>query len=322
MVSRITRALILLQLAAAAIFFVLARTLWHIQSWWVAAILSIGLVYLFRLLITSNNFFLAWLYSSETPENYRLNWRQALRLFRGEFNATMLSSSWSMPFRTFSQRLSSNPTGLPVLFIHGYGCNSGYWDAMSRLLVDAHISHAAVDLEPVFGGIDDFVPIVQRAVESLCSVTGKGKIIIVAHSMGGLVARAYLRTHGSARIAKVITLGTPHHGTGLANSGIGLNGRQMRWTGRAHNGRPSEWLQELDQTEDRALRPLFVSIYSHHDNIISPQTSSHLPGAENIEFHGIGHVALALHPAVQARVLQEIRRASQQELARQLQHPD
>jgi hypothetical protein len=54
---------------------------------------------------------------------------------------------------------------------------------------------------------------------------------------------------------------------------------------------------------------LFVSIYSHHDNIIAPQTSSRLPGATNIELCGIGHVALAPHPAVQARVIDEIRRA-------------
>lgn len=310
MIARITRTLLLIQFAVAATFFFLALKIWHVQSVWLALLLSVGIVYLFRLLITANNFFLAWLYRSTTPDEYRLDWWGALRLFRGEFNATMLSSSWSMPFLAFKQRIAGNPSGLPVLFIHGYGCNSGYWHAMSKLLANANISHGAVDLEPVFGGIDDFVPIVDRAVEALCKTTRQDKIIIVAHSMGGLVSRAYLRARGGTRIAKVITLGTPHHGTGLANSGIGLNGRQMRWTGRGENGRPSDWLQELEKTEDRTLRPLFVSIYSHHDNIISPQTSSHLPGAKNLEFHGIGHVALALHPLIQARVLDEIQRTS------------
>ena len=44
------------------------------------------------------------------------------------------------------------------------------------------------------------------------------KIVIVAHSMGGLVARAYMQVHGgAAKIIKLITLATPHHGSPGAN---------------------------------------------------------------------------------------------------------
>jgi len=42
------------------------------------------------------------------------------------------------------------------------------------------------------------------------------EIVIVAHSMGGLVARSAIEEHG-AKVAKLITLGTPHLGTPLAN---------------------------------------------------------------------------------------------------------
>jgi triacylglycerol esterase/lipase EstA (alpha/beta hydrolase family) len=181
---------------------------------------------------------------------------------------------------------------------------------MSAALLRAGIAHRAVDLEPVTAGIDDYVPQVHQAVEALCKESGSEKVVIVAHSMGGLVARAYLRRHGPQRVAKVITLGTPHRGTSTAQFGIGLNCRQMHWTGDEQEGVCSEWLHELAASEDPAVYALFVSIYSHHDNIIAPQTSSHLSGATNIELCGIGHVALALHPAVQARVIDEIRRAS------------
>jgi hypothetical protein len=80
----------------------------------------------------------------------------------------------------------------------------------------------------------------------------------------------------------------------------------MLWTGSAENGRCSDWLEGLAQDEDLALRPLFVSIFSHQDNIVSPQMSSHLPGARNIEFNGIGHVALGLHPRIQQEVMAAI----------------
>lgn len=218
-----------------------------------------------------------------------------------------MSSSWTMPFHTFSRRIVANPATPPVLLIHGYGCNSGYWHAMSKALIRANITHYAINLEPVLGGIDEYVPKIHEAVEHICRENGGSKTVIIAHSMGGLAARAYLRDHGSRRIARVITLGTPHHGTALARFGIGLNTRQMLWTLGEQECLSSAWLRKLAASEDESVYRLIVSIYSHQDNIVSPQTSSHLNGARNIEFHGIGHVALASHALIQAQVIREIR---------------
>jgi triacylglycerol lipase len=312
MVTLVTRILIVLQATAGLALCWVALRYWQVGSPWLAAAIGAGAVLLFRLLITANNFCISWLYSSETPKDRQLSFLGALRLFAGEFFATMKSSTWTMAFHQFEKNEVVKPVGLPVLLIHGYGCNSGYWHGMSRAFQRANILHHAVSLEPMFGGMEDFVPIVRRAVDSLCKSTNTDKIIIVAHSMGGLVARAYIREYGSGHIAKVITLGTPHSGTALANFGIGQNSRQMRWTGSAQTGRPSRWLAELAQAEPPEVRALFVSIYSHHDNIVSPQTSAVLQGAKNVEFHGIGHVALALHPAVQAKVVEEVLATTQQ----------
>lgn len=271
------------------------------------AILSAAAVLLFvRMLITANNFRLAWRFRSETPGHYRLTPLQACRLFLAEFRSTMLSSSWTLPFRAVSGHQARQSHGLPVLLIHGYGCNSGYWHSMSRKLREAGITHQAVSLEPVFGDIDSFVPAIHEAVERLCQESGSPLVVLLAHSMGGLVARAYLCVHGDARIARVITLGTPHHGTGLAGFGMGDNSEQMRWIAAESGGTPSAWLQQLAAREDCKRYALFVSIYSHHDNIIAPQTSSELPGARNIDLHGIGHVALGLNPRVQEIVIDEI----------------
>lgn len=314
MIVRITRLLLLIQFLFAAGAGFIAIRIFHLANVGLAALIGIGVIFLLRLLITANNFFLAARFRSDTPEHCRIGWWQACKLFAGEFRATMTASSWTMPFRTFSMREVPKPEGLPALLIHGYGCNSGYWHAMSKALLKANIAHHAVDLEPVIGGIDEYVLPIHQAVERLCARTGHDKIVIVAHSMGGLAARAYLRVHGSRRIAKVITLGTPHHGTGLAHFGVGLNTHQMRWTATEQEGLASEWLRKLASDESPLIHRLFVSIYSHHDNIISPQTSSHLPGAKNIELHAIGHVALALHPLVQAHVIREIREASRDEV--------
>ena len=306
MIARITRILLLLQLFIAVGISLLLTKLFQL-NYAVAIGLGLGTVLLLRAIITVNNFILAWRFRSETPEHYRIGWWSACRLFASEFKATMLSSSWTMPFHAFSRRLASQPDGLPVLLIHGYGCNSGYWHPMSKVLSKANITHYAIDMEPIIGGIDEYAPVIQRAIQRMCRETGHNKVILIGHSMGGLAARAYLRACGSSHVAKVITLGTPHHGTGLAHFGIGLNTEQMRWTVTEQEGIASEWLRELATSETDEIYRLIVSIYSHHDNIISPQTSSHLAGAKNLEFHAIGHVALALDPVIQAQVIREIR---------------
>lgn len=42
--------------------------------------------------------------------------------------------------------------------------------------------------------------------------SGRNKVNIVSHSMGGLVARDYIRQFGSGSVHKLITIGTPNHG--------------------------------------------------------------------------------------------------------------
>ncbi|MGC4244109.1 MAG: lipase, partial [Herbaspirillum sp.] len=65
----------------------------------------------------------------------------------------------------------------------------------------------------------------------------------------------------------------------------------------------------LAATEEADALGHIVSIYSHHDNIVSPQTSAHLEGAWNIPVIGIGHVALALEPSIHKMVIELIHNA-------------
>jgi triacylglycerol esterase/lipase EstA (alpha/beta hydrolase family) len=305
---RMLRLLLLAQAAAALAIGACAWRWFGVASPLAALLLGAGLVLLVRLLINANNFFLSSRSASATPAEFRINAGARLRLFGEEFTASMLQSSWHMPRAAPRQVIYPGSTHPPVLMLHGYGCNCGYWAALTPLLDAAGISHATLDLEPVTGDIDGYVPAVQSACDALSAAAGAPKLIIVAHSMGGLVARAWLRAHGAARVARVITLGTPHHGTSLAGFGVGRNAAQMR-RGRANDGLANPWLDDLAASESAETRALVTSIYSHHDNIVSPQTSSFLEGARNIDFGGVGHVALGRNRRVLARVMQEVRAA-------------
>ncbi|MBD8533345.1 MULTISPECIES: alpha/beta fold hydrolase [unclassified Massilia] len=269
---------------------------------WMALALGLACVVLVRLVINMNNFVLSACFASPTPREFHLGWRARLRLLAEEYRSSMLATSWFMPHARACRRIEADSGYVPVLLIHGYGCNSGYWRHLMPRLERNHISYAAIDLEPVGGAIDGYVPLVERAVAELCAATGAAQVAIVAHSMGGLVARAWMREYGSARVARLVTLGTPHHGTGLANFGLGANAAQMRRV----RGVACDWLCQLAASEDPARRALVTSIFSHHDNIVSPQTSSVLEGARNLALGGVGHVALGCNGRVLDLVMEEL----------------
>jgi triacylglycerol esterase/lipase EstA (alpha/beta hydrolase family) len=245
-----------------------------------------------------NNFVLSAVFASPTPAAHRLTLRARARMLACEYRASMVLTTWTMARAGAATRIYPESGQVPVLLLHGYGANSGYWAHLTPLLDAARISHASVDLEPVAAGIDDYAPLVERHVQALLAATGAKQVAIVAHSMGGLVARAWMRAHGHTRVARALTLGTPHHGTAMARFGLGPSALQMR--------PGSDWLRTLDAGEGGATRALITSIFTHHDNIIAPQTSSRLAGARNVELGGVGHVALGRDARVLAEVIREL----------------
>jgi len=273
---------------------------------WQAVAIGVMSVVLVRLAINMNNFVMSRRVASPTPPQYQLGPVAAVRMLGEEFGASMLVSSWHMPRARPHTRIHPDCRTPPVLLLHGYGCNSGYWAYLTARLNAAGISHATLDLEPLTGDIDGFADAIEEGATRLLRAAGAQQVIIVGHSMGGLAARAWLRRHGSAQVARVITLGTPHHGTCLAAFGIGVNAAQMRRAGI--DGPACAWLSELALHEDAATRGRITSIYTHHDNIVAPQTSGHLAGARNIDIGGVGHVALGRNRRVLALVMDEIGR--------------
>ena len=302
MIARILKWLMLLQVLAVLGVAYLAMQAWGVGSPAAALLLGAAMLLAVRALVVARNFWQSRRLGSPVPAQYQLGAIGAARLFFGELRATLRSSSWDMLRPRLHAADNVAGQGLPVLLVHGYVCNRGYWAQLSRQLARAGIAHDAVDLEPINADIEDFVPQVEQAVARLCARAGSDRVMLVAHSMGGLVARAWLRRHGAQRVARIITLGTPHHGTALANLAAGANARQMSRVDDA----PSPWLAQLAASETPAARALITSIYSHHDNIVAPQASAQLPGARNIAFGGIGHVALASDARVLRLVLEEI----------------
>lgn len=208
--------------------------------------------------------------------------------------------SWRQPFRWRSlpddeSAQADGDTGPAVVFIHGFVCNRGLWLPWMRELRAQGVPYTSVNLEPVFGSIDDYVPLIDDAVRHAQALTGQPPLLI-CHSMGGLAARAWLAATPKARerVHRVVTIGSPHAGTWLAQYSRVTNGRQMR----QNNG----WLRGLQQRETQsppqAPYALFTCWYSNTDNIVFPASTATLPGADNRLVRGAAHVAMAFHPEV------------------------
>jgi pimeloyl-ACP methyl ester carboxylesterase len=186
-----------------------------------------------------------------------------------------------------------------LILVHGYGCNRGVWAAWLQRLQELQIPCVAVQLKPLFASIDDYGHLVEAAVEGLQRRTGQAPVI-VAHSMGGMAARAWWAQDGTAsRLHRLITIGSPHQGTLLARFGWGANASQMRLD--------SAWLARLQASETQAQADRTICYYSDGDNMIIPSASATLPGADNRKIPAMGHVAMVDHPVIFAAALDSVR---------------
>ncbi|MGM5480244.1 MAG: lipase family alpha/beta hydrolase [Nanobdellota archaeon] len=60
--------------------------------------------------------------------------------------------------------------------------------------------------------IENYAIRLKELVDLILYRSQSDKVILVSHSMGGLVSREYLRLFGSDNVDKLITIGTPNHG--------------------------------------------------------------------------------------------------------------
>ncbi len=217
-----------------------------------------------------------------------------VRAWAGETLMALRVFAWRQPFRWRAvPDLLTGPQVRArhgVVFLHGFVCNRGFWTPWLQPMRDEGRAFVAVNLEPVFGAIDACLPRVQEAVDRVRQATGRPPVL-VCHSMGGLVARAWVRTQDDPQVvAHVVTIGSPHAGTWLARFSHLPNGRQMR--------PDSAWLQALREDWGPLHAARYTCWYSNCDNIVMPPSTATMPGADNRLVLGVAHVGLAFRPEV------------------------
>lgn len=106
----------------------------------------------------------------------------------------------------------------PILLVHGLCGDSTDWNAFKGVLRSrGHSVYADLNLTPPNARPADLV---DEFAERLHDIEAPS-VTVIAHSMGGLVAREYIRRQALAgepsQIGTLVTIGTPHHGSHAAS---------------------------------------------------------------------------------------------------------
>jgi triacylglycerol lipase len=286
----IVASLIALQVAAVVTAIILARP-WYAAT--VPALVVLGYV----TVLAVEFLILRGSYDRDDP--LRPSHVHLIAAWIGEIFAAPRAFLWRQPF--FARAIpddaaASSQARRGVVLVHGFFCNRGLWNPWLRRLQQAHIPFIAVNLEPVFGSINDYRDTIEAAVETLRQATSLAPIV-VAHSMGGLAVRAWLATAPDASQAhRIVTIASPHAGTSMARRGYAANVAEMRVG--------SAWLSDLRSREPASTRSRFICFWSHCDNIVFPTRSAMLAEADNRHLEATAHVQMVLHPAVIEAVLE------------------
>jgi triacylglycerol esterase/lipase EstA (alpha/beta hydrolase family) len=236
-------------------------------------------------------FAVSWIWRTPRPPDAQLDFAGSVRLFIGEVLAVAISWPLIALHRLVIRDPAPAPAKRPIVLVHGVMVNDGVWFTIRRHLARQSVAAVyTINYGPPYGDIEQFAEQLGEKIESVCAATGATRVLLVCHSMGGLVARAYLRQRGPARIERIITIGTPHHGSVFARGVIGRCLAQMR---------PGNvWLVELNRDEAKPPPVPITSIWSRHDSLVAPQASSELACAKNMAVVGVGHNALLVDRGV------------------------
>ena len=246
-------------------------------------------------------FAIAWFWRARRPRSVRIGWRRTLRLLWREYATLAGAAPRIMLYRALMPDPPPAPIAVPVVLVHGVLCNSGIWAGFARSLRRSGVAGVySLSYGPPLASIELFADQLAAKIDAVLASTQARTAMIVGHSMGGLVARAYMRKYGTAKIARVLTIGSPHHGSIHAWLFPGASLAQLR------PGNP--WLAALNRERVEAS-PRFLSLWSWHDSMVAPQTSCELPGAVDVALVGVGHNALLGDGRVLAQALAEIEAA-------------
>ncbi|WP_327283289.1 MULTISPECIES: triacylglycerol lipase [unclassified Streptomyces] len=188
----------------------------------------------------------------------------------------------------------------PVVFIHGYNADPGVWGGLredlraagytdSELFSWGYDTHQSVN-EVLSGQLGAYVDQVRRQ-------TGAAKVDVVAHSLGSLVGRWYVKFGGgTATVDHWVSLAGPNHGTSTAWA-------CALWDQACRDMTPGSYVvKNLNSGDETPGAVKYATFWSNCDEVVNPDSSVPLAGAANTPVGCIKHNDLLGDDATSAGV--------------------
>ena len=176
-----------------------------------------------------------------------------------------------------------------MLFVHGITGEAANWDVVIDDLVahgwDPDLLFAETFDDPEWGCNIENAATIERWVDAIRRTTGADQVQLVAHSMGTLSSRYYLKNLADAGVVhNYVTLGGMHQGL-QSSCSPDFPFKPCIWTEICTTG---PFVTELGAAPTTPNATHYVSIYGTGDETV-PNWSSQLDGAYHIELQGLEH---------------------------------
>ena len=198
----------------------------------------------------------------------------------------------------------------PVLLVPGYGGSTAALDALAVSLRQAGREATVVALPgDGTGDLRASVRALDAAAEAALAA-GAPSVDVIGYSAGGVVARLWAK-ESPEQVRRVVTLGSPHHGTEIASLGAAFDpGRCPAACLQLVPG--SDLLDDLNDGDETPDGPRWVSLWTEQDEVVTPPESARLDGAVNVALQDlcpglqVSHGQLPTALVVRSLVLQAI----------------
>jgi triacylglycerol lipase len=211
----------------------------------------------------------------------------------------------------------SQHTAGPVLLVPGFGGSTTSLKVLQSAL--QRVGRDAVIVSLPGDGTGDLrsqARVLDKAAHAALHASRTSSVDVVGYSAGGVVARYWVRRLGGGNLARrIVTLGSPNHGTALAGIATDLTPDTCPVACRQLVP-DSDFLSSLNAGDETPPGPEWVSIWTTDDRTVVPADSASIKGALDFSVQSVcaaahvEHGELPSDPLVIAMTLAELGRTA------------
>ncbi len=182
----------------------------------------------------------------------------------------------------------------PIILIPGFTSKAQFLKAIANpISLKGHPIYIVEKLGYNIKTIDHSAKLIRELIDE----KNLRKVIIIAHSKGGLIAKHLLAfDNKDERVIKVIALATPFRGSYATEFIPGKAAKELH--------PESEMIKKLHS--ESSINQKIISIFGEFDNHVWPTENCKLVGAKNIQVNVWGHHKILFNKHVHNIILDEI----------------